>query len=189
MLQRTPVGRWLHGKEHSINISSINKCVQTHHFKNTNLLLFTETFINTKGSEIYSLYYCSHISQEKQSVFVENSPSFKYVNFQTHTRTPKERTHIINYTLHSRIEPLPREQTETSHPVLTTSLHATEVTVDAKKKKNVCKCVCVYKWGRTKIQMCKLDLGCDWYLLRFLKEWHHSRTKTCTWKLAKVLSG
>lgn len=95
VLQRTPVGRRLHGKEHSINISSINKYVQTHRLKNTNLLLFTETVINTKGSEIYSLYYGSHISQEKQSAFVENSPSFKDVNFQTHTQIPKERTHII----------------------------------------------------------------------------------------------
>lgn len=47
------------------------------------------SFINTKGSEICSFYGCLHISQEKQSVFIESSPSLKDVIFQKRTQTLK----------------------------------------------------------------------------------------------------
>lgn len=91
--------------ERTSNTCSINEQIQMRYLKNTppcclniTLLtssLFTESYTNTKGSEIRSFYCCSHISKEKHVSICTEQPFFQRSAFRKACRPSNEMTHTI----------------------------------------------------------------------------------------------
>lgn len=150
-LQRIPVGRWLYGKEHSINTCSINKWVQMCCLKNTYLVAIHWKFYQHQRLwNLFLLLLLAYIPRKAVSICREQ-PFFQrcdfskaYKDFQR--RWPTKLYFIIPEVIQPPKELHSGEQTETSHPVLTTGLQPDSQWIHREREKYRrpnCRCTCV----------------------------------------------
>lgn len=123
---------WLNGKEHSMNICSINKCIQMHCLKNTYLGASQKVL----PEPLKSVYSTVTYIPKKKSVFIKSSLPSKMCFFNSIQTFKEDDPHHYNYSRNNITTPKRAQfwRTNRSNPSCVNNYFG--FTVDTK---NICK--------------------------------------------------